>query len=97
MDLTFIDNAMVQDAEYRKLIRKQCMKGKNVGKMRPKRVVSVDTSTIQLKLLRPKINASTIGPIKSVYSDRFGSFYLPFTMDTRMHRLLHQCESLIFA
>jgi hypothetical protein len=96
MHFVFVDNTTVQDKRSRKLIRSQCMKGKNAGKTLVRRVNPEDTDALDSRRRRSGANDSLAGAIHSVYSDPFAGFCFAFRIDPRMRRVLHQCESLSF-
>lgn len=97
MHFVFVDNARVQDKKCRKLIRSQCMKGKNVGKTLVRRVNSEETYALDPKRRRSGTIGPLTGAIQSVYSGPFAGFCFAFSIDLRMHRFLHQCESFQFS
>ena len=94
MHFIFVDNATVQDKRCRKLIRSQCMKGKNAGKKLVRRVNSEDTDALDSRRRRSGAKDSLTGAIHSVYIGPFAGFSFAFCIDPKMHRVLHRCEYL---
>ena len=93
MEFVFVENATIRNGESRKLIRKHCMKGKNLGKVRVKPAEIEDISSLKSSKLDTDSREDGYLIMRSALSDRFATFCFPSKLEPRMHDLLYRCES----
>ena len=96
MEFVFVENATIRNGESRKLIRKHCMKGKNLGKVRVKPAEIEDISSLKFSKLDTGSWEDGYLIMRSALSDRFATFCFPSKLEPRMHDLLYRCESFFF-
>ena len=93
MEFVFVENATIRNGDSRKLIRKHCMKGKNLGKVRVKPAEIEDLSSLKSSKLDTDSRKAGYLIMRSALSDRFATFCFPSKLEPRMHDLLYRCKS----